>query len=125
MCPKAKVFKAYAELELQLGEVDRCRKIYERQVEVFPQDSEAWIQYTEFEAALGENERARLIYELAVEGQDGIAVALDQPENVWKSYIDFEVTLGNLKQARELFERLLEKTKHVKVWVGYAWHMLE
>lgn len=30
MCPRPKLFKAYAELELQLGEVDRCRKIYER-----------------------------------------------------------------------------------------------
>lgn len=36
MCPKPKIFKSYAELELQLGQVDRCRKIYERQVEVFP-----------------------------------------------------------------------------------------
>lgn len=30
MCPRPKIFKAYAELELQLGEVERCRKIYER-----------------------------------------------------------------------------------------------
>jgi len=68
MCPKPKIFKAYAELELQLGEVDRCRKIYERQVEVFQQDSEAWIAYAEFEAALGEVDRAKSIYELAVDG---------------------------------------------------------
>jgi crooked neck len=91
ICPRPKLFKAYSELELQLGEVDRCRKIYERQVEVFPQDSEAWIAYAEFEAALGEYERGKLIYELAVEGQNGVSVPLDQPENVWKSYIDFEV----------------------------------
>jgi crooked neck len=77
MCPKSSIFKAYAELELQLGEVDRCRKIYERQVELFPSDSEAWIQYSEFEAALGEYERARLIYELAIEGKEGVSVPLD------------------------------------------------
>ena len=125
MCPRPKIFKAYAELELQLGEVDRCRKIYERQVELFPSDSEAWIAYAEFEAALGEIERAKSIYELAVEGTAGATIALDQPENVWKAYIDFEVANANLPNATDLFERLLGKTKHVKVWLGFGWHMLE
>ena len=34
-CPRQKVFKAYAELEMQLGEVERCRKIFEKQVDLF------------------------------------------------------------------------------------------
>lgn len=92
---------------------------------MFPSDSEAWIAYAEFESALGETERAKSIYELAVEGTSGATIALDQPENVWKAYIDFEVTNDNLASASELFERLLVKTKHVKVWLGFAWHMLE
>ena len=29
-CARPKIFKAYAELEMQLGEVDRCRKIFEK-----------------------------------------------------------------------------------------------
>ena len=29
-CPKPKLFKAYIELELSLGEVDRARKLYEK-----------------------------------------------------------------------------------------------
>lgn len=86
-CPRVKIFKAYAELELQLGEVDRCRTIYEKQVDTFPSNSEAWIQYAEFETALDELERARSIYELAV----GSHVNIDMPETVWKAYIDFEV----------------------------------
>jgi crooked neck len=77
MCPRPKLFKAYAELELQLGEVDRCRKIYERQVELFPADSEAWIAYAEFEGALCEYERAKQIYELAAVGSNGVSVPLD------------------------------------------------
>jgi len=32
---RPKIFKAYAELEMQLGEVDRCRKIFEKQVDMF------------------------------------------------------------------------------------------
>lgn len=54
-----------------------------------------------------------------------MSIALDQPENVWKAYIDLEVTVGNLEAANALFERLLAKTKHVKVWLGFAWHMLD
>jgi crooked neck len=34
-CPRRKIFKAYAELELNLGEIDRCRTIYEKFVSVF------------------------------------------------------------------------------------------
>lgn len=34
-CPRPKVFKAYAELEMQLGEMLRCRKIFEKQVDLF------------------------------------------------------------------------------------------
>jgi len=41
---------------------------------------------------------------------------------VWKAYIDFEVQRGELEQASKLFERLLGKTTHIKVWLGYFWH---
>ena len=62
-------------MEMQLVEIDRCRKILEKQLTVFPTDVEAWIAYTEFEIGLGETERSRALYELAVK-QDG----LDMPE---------------------------------------------
>lgn len=28
MCPKEKLFKGYVQLERDLGEIDRCRKVY-------------------------------------------------------------------------------------------------
>jgi crooked neck len=31
-CPKPSIFKAYAQFEMQLVEIDRCRKIYEKQL---------------------------------------------------------------------------------------------
>jgi len=49
-CPRPKIFKAYAELELNLGEVDRCRTIYEKFVSLFGANSNAWIDYGNFEA---------------------------------------------------------------------------
>jgi len=116
-CPRPKIFKAYADLEMQLGEVDRCRKIYEKQVDVFPSNSDAWTQYAEFEAALDELDRSRAIFELAIEK---LSLQLDMPEKVWKAYIDFEVEQGEVANARQLYERLLVKSQHVKVWISYG-----
>ena len=42
------------------------------------------------------------------------------PESVWKSYIDMEIENKTLDKARDLYSRLLEKTKHVKVWISFA-----
>jgi crooked neck len=36
MCPKENLFKKYVEMELQLGEVDRCRTIYAKYLETMP-----------------------------------------------------------------------------------------
>ena len=44
-----KIFKAYIELELQLGNFDRVRKIYEKFIECQPENSIAWIKYSELE----------------------------------------------------------------------------
>ena len=45
---------------------------------------------------------------------------LDKPENLWKMYIDFEIGEGERERARDLYERLMERTKHVKVWISFA-----
>jgi crooked neck len=42
------------------------------------------------------------------------------PENVWKSFIDFEISVGLYDRVRDLYKRLLQRTKHVKVWLSYA-----
>ena len=109
---------------MQLGEVDRCRKIFEKQVDLFQQNSDAWVMYAEFEGALGELDRARAIFSLAIglntsttnadSDQDlsiskaGSAlvqpkIALDMPEKVWTAFIDFEVENGKIGKARELY----------------------
>ena len=113
-CPREKIFKSYIELELQLGNVDRCRKIYEKYIELFPEYANAWIQYGQLEQSLEEMDRARAIYDIAVEQN------LDMPENVWKAYIDMEISLGEYDRARKLYAKLMLKSKHVKVWMSYA-----
>nr|GFD06093.1 crooked neck-like protein 1 [Tanacetum cinerariifolium] len=46
--------------------------------------------------------------------------ALDMPELLWKAYIDFEIAQGKFENTLQLYERLLDRTKHLKVWISYA-----
>lgn len=113
-----KVIKAYLQLELQLGNVDRVRALYEKFLEVAPHNCLVWQKYAELEASLKETTRARALFDLAI-GQP----VLDRPETLWKAYIDWETALGSKAgkaNARALFKRLLERTQHVKVWVALA-----
>jgi len=114
-CPKDKLFKEYIELELKLGEVQRCRQLYHQYLQWSPENCAAWISFAELEASLGELERCRAIYDLAI-GQG----SLDMPEALWKSYIDFEILQAETERVRALYRALLERTKHVKVWVSFA-----
>lgn len=114
-CPKNKLFKSYIEMEMQLGNVDRCRTLYEKYLEWDPANGAAWLKYAELEQMLGESDRARALYELAIHRP-----ALDMPEAVWKGYIDFEIGQGSREAGSRLYERLLERTQHVKVWLSYA-----
>uniref|UniRef100_A0A671W5M4 Crooked neck-like protein 1 n=1 Tax=Sparus aurata TaxID=8175 RepID=A0A671W5M4_SPAAU len=114
-CPKNKLLKGYIELELQLREFDRCRKLYEKYLEFSPENCTTWIKFAELETILGDTERARGIFELAI-GQP----RLDMPEVLWKSYIDFEIEQEEYGNTRNLYKRLLQRTQHVKVWISYA-----
>uniref|UniRef100_A0A671SHY4 Crooked neck-like protein 1 n=1 Tax=Sinocyclocheilus anshuiensis TaxID=1608454 RepID=A0A671SHY4_9TELE len=114
-CPKNKLFKGYIELELQLREFDRCRKLYEKYLEFSPENCTTWIKFAELETILGDTDRARAIFELAI-GQP----RLDMPEVLWKSYIDSEIEQEEYENTRGLYKRLLQRTQHVKVWISYG-----
>ncbi|KAF6258280.1 TPR-like protein [Scenedesmus sp. NREL 46B-D3] len=114
-CPKGKLFKEYIQLEMTLGNIDRCRTLYEKYLEWNPANATAWLKYAELEVMLSEAGRARALYELAISQP-----ALDMPEALWKAYIDFEMAQGNRDRTRLLYERLLDRTKHVKVWLSFA-----
>jgi crooked neck len=40
--PREKIFKAYIEMELQLGNLDRCRTLYQKFIEWSPENCGAW-----------------------------------------------------------------------------------
>ncbi|GKF53978.1 crooked neck-like protein 1, partial [Tanacetum coccineum] len=115
IAPKDKIFKKYIEIKLQLGNMDHCRKLYEKYLEWSPENCYAWSKYAELERSLIETERARAIFELAI-----AQPALDMPELLWKAYINFEIAEWEFERTRQLYERLLDRTKHLKVWISYA-----
>ena len=45
---------------------------------------------------------------------------MTMPESVWRAYIDNEIANKDYEYVREIYERLLERTKHIKIWVSYA-----
>ncbi|GAY45064.1 hypothetical protein CUMW_086630, partial [Citrus unshiu] len=106
---KDKIFKKYIEMELCLGNIDPCRKLYEKYLEWSPENCYAWSKYTELEKSLDETERARAIFELAI-----AQPILDLPEFLWK------ISQGEYARTRALYERLLDRTKHLNVWISYV-----
>ena len=123
------VFLCYLQMEMALGEVDRCRRIFERWLQERSDAVDVWLKFAEMEEQLDELDRARRILDLAT-----AQLQLDRPERAWKGYIDMELRL--IQQAKEageedgwregrervrrLYERLLEQSRHVKVWISYA-----
>ncbi|VDP79209.1 unnamed protein product [Echinostoma caproni] len=59
MCPKDKLFRGYIELEIQLREFDRCRKLYEKFLEFSPENCttwmRVWISFANFELCAHNN----------------------------------------------------------------------
>lgn len=58
-CPKESLFKSYVNLELQIGEIDRCRQIYAKYLEFMSYNCTAWQAFAQLEASVGESSRAR------------------------------------------------------------------
>ncbi|CAL2265321.1 unnamed protein product [Prunus armeniaca] len=103
----AKIWLLAAAFEIRQLNLECARKILE--------NCYAWTKYAELEKSLCETERTRAVFELAI-----AQPALDMPELLWKAYIDFELSEGEFERTRELYERLLDRTKHLKVWISYA-----
>lgn len=63
---KDKIFKKYIEIEFELGEIDRCWRLYEKYFEWFFDNCYVWCKYVEFEILFEEMERVRGIFEFVV-----------------------------------------------------------
>ncbi|PRQ33481.1 putative suppressor of forked, tetratricopeptide-like helical domain-containing protein [Rosa chinensis] len=113
--PKPKIFIKCIEMEMKLGNLNQCRKLYEKYVCWKPQNWDGWVKYAEFERALGETERVRALFELGIQQPE-----TDLRERLWSAYIEFEISEGEFERTRKLYERLLDCSKDVRVWISYA-----
>ncbi|KAL0292306.1 UNVERIFIED_CONTAM: Crooked neck-like protein 1 [Sesamum calycinum] len=129
----AKIWLMAAQFEIRQLNIDRARRILGSAIGMAPKDKNdagscmkntwsghqrtvyAWSKFAELERSLAETERARALFELAIDQP-----ALDMPELLWKAYIDFEISEAEYERTRALYERLLNRTKHLKVWISYA-----
>lgn len=120
LCPKAKTFKSYIELEVKLKEFDRVRKIYEKFIEFRPSDMQIWLQYAELEENLGDEERVRGIYTIALD-ENSQFLTREAKVKLLQRYITFETESQEFEKARKLYRNYLELNEYsVQSWIEFA-----
>ena len=120
LSPHHKIFRSYLEFETQLGNFDRCEKLYKKWLQLFTESPEPWEEYLEFNSNLGKEDRVHAVFQLAVSGK----FDLTQPEKIYKKYIDILTQWGQYEKVRQAYKDLLAKTGHIKVFLalGYFEH---
>uniref|UniRef100_A0A0E0DPB6 Suppressor of forked domain-containing protein n=1 Tax=Oryza meridionalis TaxID=40149 RepID=A0A0E0DPB6_9ORYZ len=111
----AKMWLMAAQFEIRQRNLKAARQILGNAIGMSPKGKIFKKKYAELEKNLSETDRARSIYELAI-----AQPALDTPEVLWKEYLQFEIDENEFDRTRELYERLLDRTKHLKVWISYT-----
>ncbi|CAI4649601.1 CIC_collapsed_G0037350.mRNA.1.CDS.1 [Saccharomyces cerevisiae] len=120
LCPKAKTFKGYIELEVKLKEFDRVRKIYEKFIEFQPSDLQIWSQYGELEENLGDWDRVRGIYTIALD-ENSDFLTKEAKIVLLQKYITFETESQEFEKARKLYRRYLELNQYSpQSWIEFA-----
>ncbi|GFE53099.1 crooked neck family 1 isoform [Babesia ovis] len=114
-CRKPKLFQTYAQIELKLGNLDRCRHIHAKYIETWPFKPDSWLAFVELELLLEERERVRALCEAAIAMDQ-----MDMPETIWNRYIEIEKGWQQYPYVRNIYERLLLKTTHIKVFKAYC-----
>ena len=64
-CPKAKLFRGYIDLEIQLREFNRCRTLYDKFLQFDSENCSAWMKFAELENLLGKKFLLDLFWFLA------------------------------------------------------------
>ncbi|CUS25135.1 LAQU0S28e00254g1_1 [Lachancea quebecensis] len=105
ICPKDKIFKHYIELEIQLKEFDRVRKIYEQFIAFNALKTDTWLAYAELEDNLGDEERARGILHIAL--MEVVGLGYNERFTIIKQLITFESNAGEYTKAREAYDMLV------------------
>lgn len=119
-CPNDDVFRYYIQLEIELKEFDRVRKLYEKYLEYAPSNASVWVQYAKLEEDLGDEERARGIFEIT-QREDVVELSRNSRLKLLIKFIDFETDMEEYDSARKLYrKRLVLEEFSAESWINFA-----
>ena len=137
MCPKKKIIDAYINIELQLGNNDRVKKIFQSYIQKFPADENVWFNFCKFEETLGENNVAEVLYLNSIKflrenkNVDGLYKMYNELINFYKSLKgkDKKEKDKTKNKIKKTFDDMLkdknivkniDKEKQIEIWNRYA-----
>ncbi|KAK1982568.1 hypothetical protein LZ30DRAFT_716948 [Colletotrichum cereale] len=102
----------YAQWELEQKEFARARSIFERALDVHPNEIHLWIRYIESEMKCRNINHARNLLDRAV-------TRLPRVDKLWYKYVYMEEMLGNVPGTRQVFDRWMQWQPDEAAWSAY------
>lgn len=137
--PKRNIFRYYIQLETQLAEWDRVRKLYEKWLETallcdynsHTQMALAVLQeYVQFEQTMGETERCVALFAMALKMSDKASTAPEMSPEISigftpvdllvTMYVDFLKEEFMYSEARDVLRSRVETHETVDLWIALA-----
>ncbi|KAK1239596.1 hypothetical protein MKX07_001050 [Trichoderma sp. CBMAI-0711] len=102
----------YAQWELEQKEFARARSIFERCLDVHPNEVQVWTRYIEAEMKSRNINHARNLLDRAV-------TRLPRVDKMWYKYVYMEEMLGNIPGVRQVFDRWMQWQPGEAAWSAY------
>ncbi|KAL7909818.1 TPR-like protein [Trichoderma velutinum] len=102
----------YAQWELEQKEFARARSVFERCLDVHPNDVQVWTRYIEAEMKSRNINHARNLLDRAV-------TRLPRVDKMWYKYVYMEEMLGNIPGTRQVFDRWMQWRPSEAAWSAY------
>ncbi|KAH6610907.1 pre-mrna-splicing factor clf-1 [Trichoderma cornu-damae] len=102
----------YAQWELEQKEFARARSVFERCLDVHPNDVQVWTRYVEAEMKSRNINHARNLLDRAV-------TRLPRVDKLWYKYVYMEEMLGNIPGTRQVFDRWMQWQPGEAAWSAY------
>ncbi|KAL7794547.1 TPR-like protein [Trichoderma ceciliae] len=102
----------YAQWELEQKEFARARSVFERCLDVHPNDVQVWTRYIESEMKSRNINHARNLLDRAV-------TRLPRVDKLWYKYVYMEEMLGNIPGTRQVFDRWMQWQPTEAAWNSY------
>ncbi|KAL1864269.1 hypothetical protein VTK73DRAFT_6018 [Phialemonium thermophilum] len=102
----------YAQWELEQKEFARARSIFERALDVHPNNVQLWIRYIESEIKNRNINHARNLLDRAV-------TRLPRVDKLWYKFLYVEEMLGNIPGTRQIFDRWMKWEPDEQAWSAY------